>query len=456
MGANRRRIIADGKGDGSCKLWVPDSFDAKAYVKPIHADKLNIFVAHIFAGHLRGQEYRNADSGVLRDVLGRYYRDHVLQPFMQHIGHRATNYEVGSHAFGYALDDRFNDASPVQVPIERRVTRERYLVSKARAKAKLEARLLPVHKQLRQDQHCLGVWDMAEAIRRCDAARAKTIAKQRAKGKERVGDYHRHRHIIDRVLRHDHSFTLGECGRVFGTVTGLASGVRDVLTLNGQRCVQFDLKCSQPALLGYIMQTMAAGEMLPTIDYTPRQTLQHDGQAMYAWMAHKGLADDVRAFIDVVTYRDGQDFYELLQGEAGYPEGKAGRDAVKVDVLKYIINWRGDYTNPIRDAFGQAFPTVTGFIQRCASQYGHRCLIRTLQHVEAIVVLHRAVPAYKQLSNGAPVLTLHDGVYVPQDNATEMWEALANTFSGMAYLPHVDRKNAWDASDDADSGTGLG
>ena len=57
MGANRRRIIADGKGDGSCKLWVPDSFDAKAYVKPIHADKLNIFVAHIFAGHLRGQEY---------------------------------------------------------------------------------------------------------------------------------------------------------------------------------------------------------------------------------------------------------------------------------------------------------------------------------------------------------------------------------------------------------------
>jgi hypothetical protein len=369
---------------------LPESFAPSDYL-PFsmrrHHDAARWFVSTIMTklARRRGLGCVRLRAEFLRRMMGRSANT-IVDSLLSGGSVSRSPYLVGSHAFGYVLDNRFAGDGHIRVAVAdaRMIDRINHL--REQSIRRITARYGPVHHKLLDDQQRLRI--DGDAARACLTQLPASCNPYDSQGIQ----------IAD-IERHQFRLSVGRWGRVSNNITSLKRELRDCLRIDGEELAELDLISAQPALLALLIQTNQQithlsktahhrkGTPWPPSLLLPRvcPSLSLPVGSGFEHYRHVVLADDV---------------YSILADVAGVSRTEAKRRFL-VDVLAKD----GDYPSDVADAFRREFPDIHGFI-RAVNRDDHATLIRMLQRLESWLVVEQVCSRLD-----VPAITLHDAIF---------------------------------------------
>ncbi|MCX7418874.1 MAG: hypothetical protein NT013_04975 [Planctomycetia bacterium] len=327
-------------------------------------------------------------------------------------------YLVGRRSFGFRLADRFAHDRHVRVPVTDQRLIKRLASFAAEHHQKQVATWLPVHHALADQQRRLRIHG--------DQAREWLSLNQEANRFDVQGV------LVGNIESGQFHFSVGTYGRVFNSISNLKRGLRYFIHVGGKPLWHVDLSCCQPALIAKMIvdrkplvrrQTEQEGETTRVSNYDSSGGLPDH----YDSSPENRVGADVARYLELV--RDGS-LYDALLREAQSQVENIDRDELKRQFMCDVIAKRGDYPRRVvEQVFVESFPTVSGFIREVnGSGREHKNLIQQLHREEARFVIGRVVTDLVSRFPGMFILTLHDAIYVAEENLTRVEQAFDRAF----------------------------
>jgi hypothetical protein len=365
---------------------LPQSFapgDYLAFSMRRHHDAARWFVSTIMTklARRRGLGCVRLRAEFLRRMMGRRSNTIVDRLLAGGAVSRGP-YLVGSHAFGYVLDNRFAGDRHIRVPVVDDRMIERIHRLREQSIQCTSARYGPVHHKLYVDQQRLRI--DGDAARECLLQLPPSCNPYDAQGIQ----------IAD-IERHQFRLSVGRWGRVQNNITSLKRELRQHLRIDGEELAELDLIAAQPALLSLLIQVNHQATQFT-------KTAHH--RSGTPWPPCLCLPRvSLPAALEIERYRRvvlTDDVYSILADVAGVVRADAKRRFL-VDVLAKD----GEYPSAVEDAFKREFPGTHRFI-RTVCRDDHATLIRMLQRLESWLVVEQVCGRLD-----VPAITLHDAVF---------------------------------------------
>jgi len=382
-------------------LLQPASLDlAPFYGRRMHTfiDEARYLVHCVIDGALRGRE----DLYGFVPLKQAYFRRLIdKNRLTQHLGALTSHdvlrrdgvYVIGKKSLGYQLGEQYRFDELVRIPItyEPLARKVRQLIVDLQRKKSEALRESPeVYQWLRRMQETfLGI---DEAAARKEVNR---LSNDQCKHLQGI--------LIDKIVRCEFLFSIGRnSGRIFNSITGLKSSVRGRILLNGQQTESVDISNSQPAFHGFGI-TLTARSSGITVPKHLQDGLSVD------WYTDNWTTGNY-----VYACESGE-LYEQIAQAAGHD---LKRGDVKVGVLRDVFGRKKPYPSYTDSAFGQLFPGVRqGIWQLNCGYRRHNRTLLWLQQLEAWFMLRRVCEHLRQDYGEAPIVTVHDSIYFPADDA---------------------------------------
>ena len=350
------------------------------------------------------------DSRILRRVMNQRTALEVIQSLVDGGAIQTAPYYAGVKCKGYRLARRYLSDRCVRMPVTdpwllERIQRERQRLDTEER----EARWLPIHYALHQDQQRLTIGPDADVILAGQPPHTRLCQDV----------------LVGNIRRRDFHLTVGRTCRVFNAITGLKRDLRHALRIDGEPLGSVDIRCAQPGLLAVILrQAYPPNRPKHALTYKlgapgrpdPPLSLPAPPLAPFA----PSLASPDVAFFGELACTGC--LYERLVTLSGLT-----RELVKKRFLIDVLAKRGRYPSDVERAFRAEFPTVHRAI-RYVNRDDHGELIRLLQRMEAWLVIEQVSP---RLVGRVPVVTLHDAIYSTGDGLRAVEAAFRETFDAI-------------------------
>jgi hypothetical protein len=297
------------------------------------------------------------DSQVLRRVMYKHDAADIVRALERGSAIETAAYCVRGKCKGYRLAQRYLGDRCVRVPVTdprllERIERERQRLGAEER----EARFMPIHYALQDEQRNLRITDDADAI-------IAGLPTHNGRGLP-VNTRLCQDVLVGNIRRREFPFSVGSTRRVFNAITGLKRELRHTLRIGGEPLGSIDIRCAQLGLLGMILT-----QNIPPSRPKPRATYKHGAPRVPASFpcllppVAPALAPLARALAspdvaDFCALASSGTFYERLVMLSGLE-----RDAVKLAFLRDVLAKRGCYPSVVEQAFRVAFPCVYGFIR---------------------------------------------------------------------------------------------
>jgi hypothetical protein len=197
-------------------------------------------------------------------------------------------------------------------------------------------------------------------------------------------------------------------GRVYTTFAGTPSELRRYVTLNGIPTVSVDIQCSQPFLLGTLLDE----------------------------------CEEKRRIIN--TAKQGSFYTDICEATSDIYDNCMSRKELKGLIFKEIL-YGPIVDDPVKakmwHAFREIYPKTAELITHLKAE-NYKSFSILMQNLEAKIVIHEAVPTLYRQYPDIRILTVHDSIYVPESFETQAIEALRNSFEKhTGYIPslHVEK-----------------
>jgi len=302
----------------------------------------------------------------LGDVIAALVSGGVIETFDYTPGERSRGFRLTARY----LADRSQRVLAVDPRLLDRLSEERKRLDAQRRREHWQ----PIHFQLADEQRRLSIDPAADAIL--------TTLPDHCRLCQDV--------LVNRLRHREFSFSVGETGRVFNSITGLKRELRRAVRVDGEPIAGVDIRCAQPALLALEMV-----RAIPSCEPFELGTYKDTP----AGPASLPPASDLSRYVDLVL--SGR-LYEVLMQPTGLD-----RDVLKVMLLRDVLAKRGRYPSAVEDCFRRNWPEVYRFVRE-VNRHDHGELIRRLQRRESWLVIEQVAP---RLVDRVPCLTLHDAIY---------------------------------------------
>ncbi len=416
--------------------YVPEGFNAAECLPGamlVRADSahwlLDTIIHRACIGRYDEDGFVGVDSRIARDMMGRRMwpaiRTALSGPWLDE---QVRPHIAGVRCRGYRLNPQLSGGIR-RVQLTEPGLCERLRRFMAEYQATQESEMLPIHAQLREAQCSLTIRPEADAVLN-----------------ELVGPAHALQSALVATYRNRRlpfSVAFGT-GRVFNSLTGLKSDLREHVRLAGQPIGCVDLSGAQPALLG-LMLTRPLGPLFP-FEWVKRRA-NIPPYPFPHWLASsRAVADRVvsllsdlfslHRLVDVDTYEFSElacagSLYEYLVDAchaAGVSLRGEPRRWVKKRVLVDVLNYDGSYKSDLARVVGSKWPSVLAVVHRANAS--HRTLIATLQRLESRLVIELVAP---RLVERVPIVSLHDAIYCRLPDQPAVVEAFEETFAELGF-----------------------
>jgi hypothetical protein len=260
----------------------------------------------------------------------------------------------------------------------------------ARAAARTENNLTPVHRALREHFGRLAIdLDAAGPIVATmtpDVDSPQTPDEYRACASG----------LCERWAAGDGWFTVCDYGRVHTPLTSIDKRLRSIVSCDGEPLVGFDLANSQPLMLGFLLLRWFRGR-------DARRRMLADNDEVYCVKAlrfmidHPGVPADVREYLRVCL--EGR-FYESFGLQ---------RDVVKRQWLPLLMR-PNRFDGPLKREMASRYPNVLD-PTRAMKARDHTRMAHALQSLESTIFIRRICGRLEREHPTIPVFTIHDSIY---------------------------------------------
>ena len=371
--------------------------------------------------------YARLDSRILQRMMSKRNHPQVTNALIGGgVIDRDESYRTGAYCKGYRLSDCYlRDQVKFVYVMDSQLIR-RINEENLRWQQVQEARCLPIHYILAEQQQDL----------RIDARAIDAVAEleEFARLSQDL--------VVHRLLKGQLPFSVSITGRVFNGISNLKRELRQHVRLAGKPILGVDICCAQPALFVILMSPGPAREaFLLAADIWCRrisrsgvelaQTLNTLAEAV-ALLSRPSpvVGHDFGHFEDLVL--QGCLYERLIElceaAGLGVDEASAREDVKKL-LVRDVLAKKGQYPSAFEDLFRAAFPSVHRVIRWINSGHGgHARLICLLQRFESWLVIENVAP---RLINEIPIVTLHDAIYSEPGNTSCVVDAFEETFSDL-------------------------
>lgn len=384
---------------------LPSDFDAAAIVGPLKADAARWLVSTILhklaVRDVDARRFAILSSTILERVMGHGYATIVRALVDAGVLLRSPYHE--GRSFGYRLADEYLAGMQRLVTVTNPVIRDRLQRERERHDAEQAERRLPIHDALDEAQQALTVLPAAH-----DAVE---LLPRESRLCQRVH--------VDRLERGELPLTISTTQRLFNGLSGVKSGLREHVRLDGEPIGCVDIRNSQPALLGNLV---AHGFPLEWVKRCSSIKIHRWTSAPPPSLS--AFPSPALAFAPFASVAASGILYDELAEAFG-----GDRKFVKKRFLVDVLAKKGTYRSKVEDEFRFRFPEAWETIQKINGS-SHCNLIRLLQRLEAWLVIERIAP---KLVERLPIVTLHDAIYAAVHDLGQVEDAFRETLEEVGW-----------------------
>jgi hypothetical protein len=231
--------------------------------------------------------------------------------------------------------------------------------------------------------------------------------------------------IISQGGEYARSISVCDFGhRLHSPVTRMPKALRRAIRIDGKPLVEVDVSASQPILLGLLalekLRSMNHPSEISKLTQREAERREEEALSLITWYVFTPTHDDFDGWMqpsDLIEFIDicaSGDFYEELARTLGIRcRSAADRRIVKKEASRIIF---GKHRPRMRDwrRFYERWPTITRFLGE-PKRDGYKNAARTLQRLEAAIMIDGACGEFMERHPEVPVLSIHDSLAVPAD-----------------------------------------
>jgi hypothetical protein len=425
---------------------VPAKFNAAESLPPElrrRADDANWLVDTICRKTDQGKADYEGDVRLHSGILRRFMRDGpAVVRGLVNAGdlEQSSSYRVGHWPKGYRLTEKHRSGRREWVQARNASFIRRYQRESTRLHEEEAKKLwLPIDYRLFAMQRNLTIGEGTDAI-------LETIEPDDRPNQAR---------LLEHIRRGASAYSIGATGRRFNAITQMAKVLRPCLRLAGERIVGLDVRATQPALLGTLIELGVKGKtcnIILSALVSRLREIEAPVPRCRRWTGLPGLeaavsaprpGPDFEVYLEAVD----NDLYNDLVRRCMEREIDLGADPAarrsraKHLMMQDILGRRGWYHSSFQGVFEEAFPTVLRFarhIQKAGhGDRWHGELIRVLQRLESWLVVEQVAPVL--VDRGVLVVTLHDEFYI-RERDTPIARSVFADVCGRLGLEHLHLK----------------
>lgn len=367
----------------------------------------------------------------LRNVIGRHHLDAVRQAAIE-TGYvdRDRSYRAGDHSQVYWIVPPYSQARLVQRQIANAGLRHNIACwrdSRFRATwQRIQRSEAPVDTDV-----CAHLWRNLQRVRidaEIDLGGTFHPAYQIAVGQIRAGDWW---------------FIVDDYGRIHTNLTNLWKGLRQYLSVDGERLANVDISESQPLFLGVEIATSTRRQEARrkgATEETGRKgvgpsallhmmdnTMMDKNHQCWGGLDRGGLYDELRRYIGKCEARG---LYQAVADRLGMT-----RDAAKQRVM-VVLYGKPSLRTLVSAVLDELFPTVMQAM-RGIKQQDYRHLAHFAQRIESAFMFGRVVPRIMELRPDLFIATIHDSILTTAGNAEFVRQVMRDEFARLGLAPQV-------------------
>jgi len=232
------------------------------------------------------------------------------------------------------------------------------------------------------------------------------------------GQYTSLQSSISRMLNKEINVTKdSHTGRLFSNLTLMKSEFRSFITIDGEKLVGIDLKSAQPYILSSRLLSLYPDNDQVKEFYTLLTEEDIYTHFRNRWIELNGSANYTVNSIDDETFEPITEIVEI-----------ADRKAAKLEFMRLMYK-KTKGSVPFQVVLKNDFPEVYGYLVEMKKKYSKGIgnnLAVYLQKEESKIFL----PVAEKFKN---CLSCHDGLYVKESEAKEVYAALSNNFKALGY-----------------------
>jgi hypothetical protein len=239
-------------------------------------------------------------------------------------------------------------------------------------------------------------------------------------------------HLMDDLPRKTY-LKPDDQGRIYHLLSNLKKEARAAILLDGAPLYEIDLSNSQL----YLMAMLAAHKFLYRIlrNTKDRETHTHTYRNQY-----HSLADDLRLFVEDCC--EGIIYEKILQHIEG-----ADRATVKYETIVGLMAWTElSETIAPYQVMKKLYPSVVTLIEDLKIKHGHKWIGRTLQSMEAAVMIGGVCERIRVEHPEIPIIPLHDCLFTTEPHIQTVHKIILEEFGArFGWMPRATVKRVQEA-----------
>ena len=227
-------------------------------------------------------------------------------------------------------------------------------------------------------------------------------------------------------------------GRFHNNFVRLKKELRQFLTYDGKPLVEIDISNSIPYILSSILNSSL------TIDQVNPDTKSIYSSILYKFHKNRKSLDiaEIQQFHNLCA--NGNIYQSLIpeyfkntielessgineDGTELFIQSKEYRKTIKTKLLSMIFA-RNKHYKYMQEVLNRSYPTITKFINKMKRKHYER-LSHFLFQIESFVMLEKVARGFNKKQRGrTPIFTIHDCIVTTEDNASELYNYVKETF----------------------------
>jgi hypothetical protein len=222
-------------------------------------------------------------------------------------------------------------------------------------------------------------------------------------------------------------FFLNVCpyGRVHTNNTNIQSGMRQHLTLAGERVIKLDVKNCQVLLNVNLISQYLGG--IPNLR-------QGRGKPTHSQTTTPYVGNWVDG--EIQTYR--KDCEDGLFYDKAMPFIGKSRKETKHDIIVFLFGKL--YEGKVKDYFQLTYPTIYQMLVE-VKKFDYKLLSHELQKLESTIMINGACRRFKERYPDTPIISIHDCLAVPESfGAARLESIILESFDEYGLHPQIEKE----------------